>query len=149
MNENDIQSYLDKRLKETNEWINNTVRSRFMSLAHSCDPSSPLEKFLLIEMLIGLPEEVGIVPQKDITGLGYPCRVDFLLILPYTKKSIIVECDGEKHQKDPHIVKDDKKRDRKLLLSGIPVLRFTSDEIVYHAADVVRELRQAIDLFDR
>jgi len=149
MNENDIQSYLDKRLKETNDWINNVVRSRFMALASSCDPSSPVEKFLLVEMLIGLPEEVGIVPQKDITGLGYPCRVDFLLILPYTKKSVIVECDGERHQKDPRVIKDDKKRDRKLLLSGIPVLRFTSDEILYHAADVVRELRQAIDLFDR
>ncbi|MDI6757644.1 MAG: DUF559 domain-containing protein [Endomicrobiia bacterium] len=149
MNENEIQAYLEKRLKETADWINNAVRSRFLAMSQACDSSSPVEKFLLVEMLIGLPEEVAIVPQKDISGLGFPCRVDFLLVLPYTKKSVIVECDGERHQKDPKAVKDDKKRDRKLLLSGIPVLRFTTDEIIYHAEDVVHELRRAIDLFDR
>lgn len=149
MKEQEIQAYLDKRLKETAEWINNAVRSRFLALSQACDQSSPVERILLAEMLIGLPEEVTIVPQKDITGLGFPCVVDFLLVLPHTKKSVIVECDGERHQKDPKTIKDDKKRDRKLLLSGIPVLRFTTDEILYHAADVVHELRKAKDLFDR
>lgn len=149
MNEIDIQNYLNKRLTETNDWINNTVRSRFLAMSQSCDQSLPVEKILLIEMLIRHPEEVAIIPQKDISGLGFPCRVDFFLILPFTKKALIVECDGEKHQKDPKIIKDDKKRDRKLLLSGMPVLRFTTDEILYHPADVIHELRRAIDIFDR
>ncbi len=149
MNELEIKQYLDKRLSETNAWINNSVRSRFLALAQSCDQTSPVEKILLVELLIGLPEEIAIIPQKDINGLGFPCRVDFQLVLPYTKKALIIECDGERHQNNPKIIKDDKKRDRKLLLSGIPVLRFTADEILYHAADVVSELRTAVDFFDR
>lgn len=69
--------------------------------------------------------------------------------IPHSKKMLIVESDGDRHQKDPKVIKDDKKRDRNLLLSGIHVPRFTTDEIMYHAADVVHELRIAIDFFDR
>jgi|GEM_PF-3590429 len=144
-----LEEHLTKRINETADWLNHSVRARYLALAPQCDPQSPPEKVLLIEMLIGLPEEITILPQKDIAGLGFPCRVDFLLILPYTKKNLVIECDGERHQKDSYTIKNDKKRDRKLLLAGIPVLRFATEEILYRSAEVIQEIRRAINEFDR
>jgi len=141
------EQYLERRIKEKQEEIKGVIDSRYKSLAPRTDPYSAPERLLLINMLTELPPKVIIVPQQDISGMGFSCRVDFLLTYPNSDGKLVIECDGKRHQSDYQTVKDDKKRDRALILHGFHVMRFTADEIIYHGAQCAKEIAEAVDLF--
>jgi len=78
------------------------------------------------------------MPQSSIGGY----RVDFLLVIWICcvecrdpecvehRVCIAVECDGHDwHERTPEQAQRDKSRDRQIQGSGIPVLRFTGQEI--------------------
>ena len=57
-------------------------------------------------------------------------RVDFALRFEGTRRQLVVECDGfEFHDRNIEQAAADKARDRFLLKSGWPVMRFTGSEI--------------------
>lgn len=85
-----------------------------------------------------------IVPQY-VVG---PYRVDFALRFDGTRRRLVVECDGfEFHDRNIEQAAADKARDRFLLKSGWPVMRFTGSEITRQLdlclADIVEYLTGA------
>ncbi|MEW6041127.1 MAG: DUF559 domain-containing protein [Elusimicrobiota bacterium] len=141
--EEQIENYGKFRIKQTQDWIFYAIMDRYTKLSQSCDKDSPAEKVLLWELIIGLPEEIQIFPQQEIKLPQFSFRVDFLL-KTNKGKELVVEVDGGRHQKNPEQIKEDKKRDRHLLIHGWAVLRFTADEIFWHAESCCREIRQML-----
>ncbi|MDP2950659.1 MAG: hypothetical protein Q8P22_14140 [Chloroflexota bacterium] len=66
------------------------------------------EQRLTVDLLVGY-------------GLGAPYRPLFA-----------VECDGYEYHGDYEAFKEDRYRDRRLLLAGLPVLRFASVEVIHY-----------------
>jgi hypothetical protein len=97
-----------------------------------------------------LPKGAGayLVPQAIISDGGdWEYRVDFLFICgfrPAFRRALAIECDGHDwHEKTKEQAARDKLRDRRLLLDGIPTVRFAGSEIHADAdacADYVRSL---------
>ena len=135
--------YFKLRVEQTKEGLFNMIQKRYVELAPQTAEDSPPEKFLLIELLIALPIEALIIPQAQINSQDVSCRVDFLLKYPHRRNTLIVECDGYRHQNDYHVIKADKGRDRKLLANNFPyILRYTGDEIVYYGAVCAQEIKK-------
>ncbi len=94
-----------------------------------------------------VPDGSFIAPQVTVNWMTQHgegrYRVDFLLVVgPRAgyRRAFAIECDGQEwHAKSPEQVARDKLRDRRLLLAGIPTVRFTGSEI--HAdADACADL---------
>ena len=102
---------------------------------------------------IVLPD--GIVgPRPPFSLIVYPqmligrYRVDFAIDHAPTRRRLVVECDGfEFHDRNIEQAAADKARDRFLLKSGWPVMRFTGSEIARQLdlclADIVEYLTGA------
>jgi very-short-patch-repair endonuclease len=84
-----------------------------------------------------------ITPQATLSG----CRVDFLLWFKIGRivGGIAVECDGHAfHEKTKEQAARDKDRDRKVLLSGYPVMRFAGSEIFRDATACAEQVADAL-----
>lgn len=87
--------------------------------------------------------EFWITPQAAIDG----CRVDFLL---WFKRhlhvaGIAIECDGHAfHEKTKEQAARDKDRDRRILVAGFPVMRFTGSEIYRDVHRCVEQVQSAL-----
>lgn len=79
---------------------------------------------------------LDVVCQPSIGGLQ---RADFLV-----DGRLFVEVDGYAHHSDRRQFHEDRARDRRLLASGTPVLRFTYDDAVRHPARLVAEVLAAL-----
>lgn len=87
--------------------------------------------------------KVYVFPQVSIDGY----RVDFLCVFTHLfepesrYRMLAVECDGHDfHEKTKQQAARDKARDRALLLSGIPSMRFAGSEIWKDAFACVRQV---------
>lgn len=118
----------------------------------SCD--SPIEYLLGIALHKLFPNTIGIMTndffinaQESIDCGENKYRVDFLIVIKYKEVNygFVVECDGhEFHEKTKEQAKKDKKRDRNLMVKGIPVIRFTGSEIVANPDKCAREVLEII-----
>lgn len=90
-----------------------------------------------------------LTPQAKIAGY----KVDFLLWFACGryKGGVAVECDGHAfHEKTKEQAAHDKKRDRAILTSGFPVMRFTGSEIFKDSIGCVEQIQEALgDPLDR
>jgi len=87
--------------------------------------------------------EFWITPQAKIGNY----RVDFLLWFKLKRHigGIAVECDGHQyHEKTKEQAARDKRRDREILQSGFPVMRFTGSEIYKDAIACAEQVRDAL-----
>lgn len=85
----------------------------------------------------------NLAAQADLAG----CRVDFLLWFQCGKSvgGVAIECDGHAfHERTKEQAARDKDRDRKILLSGFPVMRFTGSEIFRDTGACVEQVRSAL-----
>lgn len=67
-----------------------------------------------------------IAPQYPL--LGY--RADFAVVSTITDTRCVVECDGYEYHHKPAPFEHDRLRDRRLLIAGWPVLRFSYQQIM-------------------
>lgn len=92
---------------------------------------SPIERaffrcFRYVMLDADMPDKLVIRPQEKIGQF----RVDFLITTEDGQSLLVVECDGhEFHERTKEQAAKDRSRDRDLLASGIPVMRFTGAEI--------------------
>lgn len=101
---------------------------------------SPIEA-LLLTGLAWFSDDTAIEPQQWI-GRD---RVDFLI--SFDGHSLAIEADGHDfHEKTKVQAQHDKARDRRLLLAGYPVVRFTGQEIY---ADPYLAAAEALDILER
>lgn len=87
--------------------------------------------------------EYWITPQAAIDG----CRVDFLMWFRRGRhvSGVAIECDGHAfHEKTKEQAARDKDRDRRILLSGFPVMRFTGSEIFRDVHRCVEQVQAAL-----
>jgi very-short-patch-repair endonuclease len=85
----------------------------------------------------------NFVPQVDIAKY----RADFLfkVCLKGSFRMLAVECDGhDYHERTAAQAERDRSRDRRLLMNGVHVLRFTGREIVRDVAACVDDLSMAL-----
>ncbi|MDP3064045.1 MAG: hypothetical protein Q8O40_12665 [Chloroflexota bacterium] len=95
-------------------------------------PEAPL----WVPMIAGNVEERMTVDLLVGHGLRAPYRPLFA-----------IECDGYEYHGDYGSFKDDRYRDRRLLLAGLPVLRFASVEVLHHrSTDCLGEVVMAFHL---
>lgn len=85
-------------------------------------PAGQKEELLTVDLLIG-------VREGDVRWL------------------FVVECDGYEYHAGYQHFKDDRRRDRALLLSGLPVMRFPSVEILHGTRRCPQVVIQAFSLF--
>ncbi|WP_084105117.1 type IV toxin-antitoxin system AbiEi family antitoxin domain-containing protein [Demequina sp. NBRC 110056] len=78
---------------------------------------------------------LAVHPQRFIAGVG---RVDLVV-----EGRVVVEVDGRAFHSDPEQFKRDRRRDRRVTRSGMPVLRFAATELLgegaVHVGDSVLE----------
>lgn len=111
---------------------------RVTSLADTVE--SPIEA-LLLSGLAWFSDGAVIEPQRQI---GQD-RVDFLL--SFDGHSLVVEADGHDfHERTKAQAQRDKARDRRLMLAGYPVVRFTGREIY---ADPFLAAAEAMDILEQ
>lgn len=90
-------------------------------------------------------EELAFSVQQQVQVGAY--RVDFMVLIrgPKGLRRIAVECDGhDYHDKTKEQAARDKKRDRDLLLAGVPVMRFTGSEIYRDCEACFAQVQQAV-----
>ena len=80
---------------------------------------------------VGLQET--IVSNDQLTG-----RVESDFMVVYQGKCLILEVDGQHHSENEQIIRD-YARDRVLLRSGVPTVRFTGRDCLERPQDVVSE----------
>lgn len=99
------------------------------------DPASrsPLETVARLALVrAGLEVRAGVV----IPGVG---EVDLLV-----GRCLVVELDGYAYHSGRREFREDRRRDRELLLQGFVVLRFTADEVLRETAHLVAQVRAAL-----
>lgn len=131
----------DEYLEDVTEQAHMEFQSFFGVFSQSCE--SPIEALFLAAFT---PRAVGdpsyrIRPQYEIGQY----RVDFLITFsendPEYRRDVIVECDGhDYHERTREQAERDKRRDRAITASGIPVLRFTGRELHRDARACVEEV---------
>jgi len=89
---------------------------------------NPKEEFMDIEAVVDFyGHKLLLIPQFKFSKFF---TVDFLLYLPKENIRLVVECDGHDfHEKTKEQAKRDKQRDRKLVMDGVLVLRYSGSEI--------------------
>lgn len=88
--------------------------------------------------------DFNLTPQAEVAG----CKVDFLLWFQMGRHvgGVAIECDGHDfHEKTKEQAARDKDRDRRVLLAGFPVMRFTGREIFRDVPACVNQVREALD----
>ncbi len=80
-----------------------------------------------------LPQDLVVIPQARMETPSATYRLDFLFVCgdrPGVRQLICVECDGHDwHEKTKEQAARDKRRDRALLICGVPTVRFAGSEI--------------------
>lgn len=109
--------------------------------------ASPIEQIFLMEWKFARVEHrlgLRLVPQKKIQTQRGEFDVDFVVMAPDNDNpcaKLAIELDGHQfHEKTALQATRDKARERAILSSGIPVLRFSGYEIVRDARACVREV---------
>lgn len=80
------------------------------------------------------------IPTPEVQRQLDPFRVDFF----WPDLGLVVETDGRSAHDRSMAYTDDRKRDRRLKIRGLDVIRFTWNEIVYDPATVTTDLLGAI-----
>jgi len=145
---------LDERVQQA------VLEQWFLALAEllcgieSCE--SPIEQLMLVHLITQLQllrAHTGwnyvIWPQHQFTVGNRRVRLDFHVTAtgPDGRKvSVAVECDGhDYHERTKEQAAADRSRDRLLLASGIPVVRFTGTEIWKDPNACAREVRTVLE----
>jgi len=108
--------------------------------------TSPIEQIFLMEWKYSKAEErfnVKINPRKKVRTIGGAFEIDFLIKSSddQTKLELAIELDGhEFHEKTKDQVIKDKRKERAIVTSGFPVLRFSGAEIVRNVRACVEEI---------
>lgn len=102
---------------------------------------SPIETMMALG-LAWFGDQYAVTPQERVGN----SRIDFVLRF---KQSVLgVEVDGhEFHERTKEQAQRDKARDRRLLMAGYPVIRFTGSEVYenpYHAAAEALDVLEAM-----
>ena len=85
--------------------------------------------------LVELEQQVELSLAGEFVG-----RVDFFV----RELNLAIEIDGWAHHSSPDATSRDARRDRRLLVAGITVVRFTADDVRRNPERMVAELRQVI-----
>lgn len=108
--------------------------------------TSPIEQIFLMEWKYSKAEErfnAKIKPREKVHTIGGKYEIDFLITSSdnQTKLELAIELDGhEFHEKTKDQVIKDKRRERAIVTSGFPVLRFSGAEIVRNVRACVEEI---------
>lgn len=107
---------------------------------------SPIEKILYVFMSLNEPEDMGIHIQKELCIMGRIRRPDFIITLEPPMRGLprplfVVETDGSFHNNEANVMAD-KMRDRDLLSSGLPVIRFTGKEVFNEPESCAYEIHE-------
>lgn len=98
----------------------------------SQDCESPIEA-LFLAAFIGVclrDSSYKIYPQRHVGRYRVDFYITFMADDPKWRRDVIVECDGhDYHERTKEQAERDKKRDRAITGSGIPVFRFTGREL--------------------
>ncbi|MFW7414593.1 hypothetical protein [Demequina sp. SO4-18] len=83
---------------------------------------------------------LAVYPQRFVKGAG---RIDLVVA-----NSVAVEIDGRTFHDDPESFRRDRRRDRKVVVAGMPVLRFAHSELLgadaVHVGDAVLDLMRTM-----
>jgi very-short-patch-repair endonuclease len=107
---------------------------------------SPIEQIFLMEWKYSKAEErfnVKIIPREKINTTGGTFEIDFLIKSSddQTKLKLAIELDGhEFHEKTKEQVIKDKRKERAIISSGFPILRFSGAEIVRNVRACIEEI---------
>lgn len=71
--------------------------------------------------------------------------LDFALFC--RERKLAIECDGDKYHTDKKIVQKDKRRDNLLESNGWNVLRYTTNDIIYHLDDSIRQVKETVNRY--
>ncbi|GMA35172.1 DUF559 domain-containing protein [Demequina litorisediminis] len=74
--------------------------------------------------------------QQWFEGIG---RVDMVV-----EGRVVVECDGREYHSDDRAFSRDRWRDRRLLALGLPVMRFTYADAVFHPELLVQDVKRLL-----
>ncbi|MGB9660700.1 MAG: endonuclease domain-containing protein [Moorellaceae bacterium] len=142
--------HVDQRIYDFLLEIINDFLLDFVMVMDECE--SPIEQLLACALLAvgkGRNLDFWIQPQYEVVVGGVRYRIDFCVHLAdkepseYSKK-LLIECDGHDfHEKTKEQAARDKQKDRKLMLAGYKVVRFTGHEIW---SDPFKCAREVFDL---
>ncbi|MEO0449076.1 MAG: DUF559 domain-containing protein [Pseudomonadota bacterium] len=156
---NDLEQFFDDCHKEWSEARMDDAWTGWIDAKDMCE--SPIEQRMLIALLnsrafcdgFTSPSVRTLESALGIQGVSAPSiipqmpvgryRIDFGVIwhLADQKVCLAVECDGHDfHEKTKEQAKRDKARDRYLIASGWPVIRFTGSEIFKNALECADEV---------
>lgn len=153
------------------EWVSQLRASAIQNLAvdydaHAGRCESPIERALFWALVAGTwrrgaAYEWGIVFNDDETGAvltlttqrPWPYfepryRFDFGLNISLRewRQDVAIECDGHDfHERTKEQAARDRSRDRELLLSGVPTVRFTGSEIFKDPAKCAQSVFDLVD----
>jgi very-short-patch-repair endonuclease len=131
------------RRSELREWIDRRagqkgveIARRVLKLAESASESPMETRLRLLLVLNGLPKPEVQVTIRDERGsfLGRPD-------LYYPECRIGLEYDGETHRSN---LVEDNRRQNRLLVAGVRLLRFTGADVLRRPASVVTQVRSAL-----
>ena len=141
------------RLESMKRRIGDRFVRHFHNTVATFGITSPVEQIFLMEWRFADVENknhLSLEPQAPIEISNGTFFLDFLVrsTLSDTEEVRIgVEIDGyEFHEKNLQQATRDKKRERQILHSGIPLLRFSGREIVLDVGGCIKEIIQFIEL---
>jgi very-short-patch-repair endonuclease len=152
-----LSSKADKRLMEEVDSILLMFKARLLRFVDQCE--SPIEKLLAIHLAqfedIEIHEfleydkdaRIKVETQKEIKCLKNMYRVDILITVRFQGKYHLfaIECDGHDfHEKTKEQARNDRKRERDLMVEGIHVIRFTGSEIYEDPLRCANDVRKII-----
>ena len=122
----------------------NTTLSRFNKAEEINDLfiESPLEEKFWREFR---KQEIRAERQYLETISNKNFYLDFAVFCRRSK--IAVECDGDTYHNEKDSVQNDKRRDNMLESRGWNVLRYTTDDIVYHLDDSIKQVKDTINKY--
>jgi len=135
------------------DWLKRRVAKEFereiKSIMDLHGVTSPIEQIFLMEWKFAKVEDrhrVTLEPQGKVQTARGEYAVDFLVrhVEDAKRKSdFVIELDGyEFHETTPQQATRDKARERAILRSGTPVLRFSGHEVVRDARGCIREVEE-------
>ncbi|WP_026553636.1 DUF559 domain-containing protein [Arthrobacter sp. H20] len=99
----------------------------------TCSAESPLE---VVARVLFRGAGFHVETQVQLAGVG---RVDFLL-----EGFLVIEVDGAAYHSDRRALRRDLRRNNSTIAGGYLVLRYSYEDIMFHPAEVLREVRQVL-----
>ena len=143
-----------KRLELAKRKLANDFETSVKYAVNVHNITSPIEQLFLIEWKYQRVEErhgLALEPQKPVVTDRGGFVIDFLIVATdrAPRASVAVELDGhEFHERTKEQARNDRQRERAIMRSGHPVLRFTGSEVFQNARGVVEEVIAALKVPD-